>query len=76
MIRIEADELTYPLHIMIRYELEKALFNDEIEVKDLPQLWNEKYEEYLGLRLKLMLRVSCRTFIGQAEALDISHHTR
>ena len=49
-IRIEADELTYPLHIMIRYEIEKGLFNDEIEVKDLPQVWNDKYEEYLGIR--------------------------
>ncbi|WLR53299.1 carboxypeptidase M32 [Bacillus tianshenii] len=49
-IRIEADELTYPLHIMVRYELEKALFNDEIEVKDLPRLWNDKMEEYLGIR--------------------------
>lgn len=49
-IRIEADELTYPLHIMIRYELEKSLFNDDIEVKDLPQLWNDKMEEYLGIR--------------------------
>ncbi|MEN2464874.1 carboxypeptidase M32 [Ornithinibacillus sp. FSL M8-0202] len=48
-IRIEADELTYPLHIMIRYELEKALINGEIEVKDLPQLWNEKMVEYLGV---------------------------
>lgn len=49
-IRIEADELTYPLHIIIRYEIEKGLFNDEIEVKDLPKVWNEKYEEYLGIR--------------------------
>ncbi|WP_445493062.1 carboxypeptidase M32 [Niallia sp. 03133] len=49
LIRIEADELTYPLHIIIRYELEKALFNDEIEVKDLPSLWNEKYQSYLGV---------------------------
>ncbi|WP_078380243.1 carboxypeptidase M32 [Sutcliffiella halmapala] len=49
LIRIEADELTYSLHIMIRYELEKALFNDELEVKDLPQAWNEKYESYLGI---------------------------
>jgi carboxypeptidase Taq len=49
-IRIEADELTYPLHIMIRYEIEKGLFNDEIEVKDLPKVWNDKYEEYLGIR--------------------------
>lgn len=49
LIRIEADELTYPLHIMIRYELEKALFNGELEVKDLPKVWNEKYKEYLGI---------------------------
>lgn len=50
LIRIEADELTYALHIIIRYEIEKGLFNDEIEVKDLPRIWNEKYEEYLGIR--------------------------
>lgn len=50
LIRIEADELTYPLHIMIRYEIEKRLFNDEIEVADLPTIWNEMYEEYLGIR--------------------------
>ncbi|MFE8702175.1 carboxypeptidase M32 [Cytobacillus sp. FJAT-54145] len=49
LIRIEADELTYPLHVIIRYEIEKGLFNDEIEVKDLPQVWNKKYEEYLGV---------------------------
>lgn len=49
-IRIEADELTYPLHVIIRYEIEKGLFNDEIEVKDLPRIWNEMYEEYLGIR--------------------------
>ncbi|WP_077213746.1 carboxypeptidase M32 [Bacillus dakarensis] len=50
LIRIEADELTYPLHIIIRYEIEKGLFNDEIQVKDLPAVWNEKYEQYLGVR--------------------------
>ena len=50
LIRIEADELTYPLHIIIRYEIEKGLFNDEIEVKDLPEIWNKKYEEYLGVK--------------------------
>ncbi|MFD2673005.1 carboxypeptidase M32 [Marinicrinis sediminis] len=49
LIRIEADELTYNLHIMIRYELEKALIGGELEVKDLPQAWNAKYEEYLGI---------------------------
>ena len=50
LIRIEADELTYPLHIMIRYEIEKGLFNGDFEVKDLPQIWDDKYEEYLGIR--------------------------
>jgi carboxypeptidase Taq len=50
LIRIEADELTYPLHIMIRYEIEKGLFNNEIEVKDLPEIWNAMYEKYLGVR--------------------------
>ncbi|PLR79613.1 carboxypeptidase M32 [Bacillus canaveralius] len=50
LIRIEADELTYPLHVIIRYEIEKGLFNDEINVEDLPQVWNDKYEEYLGVR--------------------------
>lgn len=50
LIRIEADELTYPLHIMIRYEIEKGLFNGDMQVKDLPEIWNDKYEEYLGVR--------------------------
>ncbi len=50
LIRIESDELTYCLHIIFRYELEKALFGGEIEVGDLPHLWNEKMEAYLGIR--------------------------
>ncbi|HHV7525948.1 TPA: carboxypeptidase M32, partial [Burkholderia orbicola] len=49
LIRIEADELTYPLHIMIRYEIEKAIFSGEVSVGDLPKLWNDKYEAYLGI---------------------------
>jgi carboxypeptidase Taq len=49
LIRIEADEMTYALHIMVRYEIEKGLINGEIEVKDLPTIWNEKMEEYLGI---------------------------
>lgn len=48
-IRVEADELTYNLHIMVRYEIEKALIAGEIEVKDLPAIWNGKMEEYLGI---------------------------
>lgn len=48
-IRVDADELTYPLHIMVRYELEKELFSGTLEVKDLPDAWNKKYQEYLGI---------------------------
>lgn len=51
-IRIEADELTYPLHILIRYELEKEIFSGNCNVSDLPKLWNQKYEEYLGISPK------------------------
>ena len=49
-IRIEADELTYPLHIMIRYEIERELFDGDLQVEKLPQVWNDKYEQYLGIR--------------------------
>ncbi|MCS7464438.1 carboxypeptidase M32 [Paenibacillus doosanensis] len=49
LIRIEADELTYNLHIMVRYEIEKALFSESVRVADLPEVWNEKYKEYLGV---------------------------
>jgi carboxypeptidase Taq len=48
-IRVEADELTYNLHIMIRYEIEKGLINQTMEVGDLPSIWNEKMKEYLGI---------------------------
>ncbi len=48
-IRTESDELTYSLHIMVRYEIERMIFNNEIETKDLPKVWNEKYQEYLGM---------------------------
>ncbi|MGP0585007.1 carboxypeptidase M32 [Paenibacillus timonensis] len=48
-IRIEADELTYNLHIIIRYEIEKMLFNEALPVSELPKVWNEKYRDYLGL---------------------------
>lgn len=48
-IRVEADELTYNLHIMVRYEIEKALMAGEIEAKDLPRIWNQKMHDYLGI---------------------------
>ena len=49
LVRTEADELTYSFHVMIRYEIEKMIFAGEVEVKDLPAVWNQKYEEYLGV---------------------------
>jgi len=52
LIRVEADELTYPLHIMVRYDLERMIFSQDIDIDDLPRLWNEKMEEYLNLTPK------------------------
>jgi carboxypeptidase Taq len=51
-IRIQADEVTYSLHIIIRFEIERDLFADKIQVEELPQVWNEKYEEYLGIEIE------------------------
>lgn len=49
LIRTEADEVTYCLHVMVRYELEKRVMGGELEVKDLPREWNRLYKEYLGV---------------------------
>ena len=49
LIRTEADELTYPLHILVRYEIEQLLFSGEATAADVPRLWAEKYREYLGV---------------------------
>ena len=49
LIRVEADELTYSLHILVRFEMEQEIFEKDIPVKDLPKLWNQKYQEYLGI---------------------------
>jgi carboxypeptidase Taq len=46
---VEADELTYSLHVIIRYEIEQQIFNGDISVDELPALWNRKYKEYLGV---------------------------
>ena len=52
LIRTEADELTYSLHIMIRYEIEKMIFAGEVSIDDLPKIWNQKMIEYLGIEPK------------------------
>ncbi len=51
-IRIEADEVTYCIHIIIRFQIEKDLFADKINVNQLPELWNQKYKEYLGVNVE------------------------
>lgn len=49
LIRTEADELTYPLHVLVRYEIEQLLFSGEAKAADVPRLWAEKYRQYLGV---------------------------
>ncbi|MFB6226314.1 MAG: carboxypeptidase M32 [Candidatus Paceibacteria bacterium] len=51
LIRVKADEVTYNLHIILRFELEKALIEQEIEVEQMPELWNQKMEDYLGIEV-------------------------
>lgn len=49
LIRVEADEVTYNLHIILRFELELGIFHNEIKIHDLPHLWKEKSKSYLGI---------------------------
>jgi len=49
LIRVEADEVTYNLHIMLRFEVERALIEDDLPVEQLPALWREKMQAYLGI---------------------------
>ena len=58
-IRVEADEVTYPMHIVLRYEIESDLINGKIEARDIPDLWNEKMLGYLGLSTEGDFRNGC-----------------
>ncbi len=49
LIRTDADELTYPIHILIRYEIEKGIFDESIDIENLDKVWNQYYKEYLGV---------------------------
>jgi carboxypeptidase Taq len=49
-IRVDADEVTYNLHIALRYEIEKKIFGDELSVSEIPEFWNDRMEELLGVR--------------------------
>ncbi|UCC79040.1 MAG: carboxypeptidase M32, partial [Candidatus Zixiibacteriota bacterium] len=50
LIRVEADEATYNLHILLRFEIESAFFNGDLKLKDVPFTWNEKFESYFGIK--------------------------
>ena len=52
LIRVEADECTYNLHIILRYEIERALIEGSMRVADVPAVWNQKMEQYLGVHVK------------------------
>lgn len=52
LIRVEADEVTYNMHVLVRFEIECDVLTGDLEVKDLPQAWNDKYEKVLGVRPK------------------------
>ena len=50
LIRVDADEVTYPVHIMLRYELENEILKGELKIKDVPEAWNARIEDRLGVR--------------------------
>ena len=64
LIRVQADEATYNLHIVVRFELERALIAGDLAVADLPSAWNEQYRETLGVTRATTPRVASRTSTG------------
>ncbi|CAH0525946.1 carboxypeptidase M32 [Vibrio hippocampi] len=58
-IRVDADELTYPAHVILRYEMERDLMNGVIEYQDIPELWNIKMQQYLGLSTQGNFKDGC-----------------
>ena len=67
LIRVESDEATYNLHIMLRLELEIAMMEGSLTAKDLPEAWNDRMNSYLELPHKTTGWVYCRMSIGQVE---------
>lgn len=58
-IRVDADELTYPAHVILRYEIERDLINGQIKPSDVPELWHQKMQAYLGLATEGNYRNGC-----------------
>lgn len=58
-IRVDADEVTYPAHVILRYEIERALIQGDIETADIPEMWDQKMQTYLGLSTQDNYRDGC-----------------
>ncbi|EPY27724.1 carboxypeptidase Taq [Angomonas deanei] len=76
-IRVHADEVSYPLHIILRYEIERALIEGTMEAEDVPKVWNAKMKEYLGLDpVTATISAAYKTSTGPAARSGTSPHTR
>ena len=75
-IRVDADEATYNLHIILRFELEQELMAGKIALRELPEIWNARFEEYLGIPFPTTGSASSRTSTGRAAASATSRRTR
>src|SRR5262249_2465053 len=64
LVRVDGDELTYPVHVMLRYELEKQMLTGELAVKDLPEAWNAGMEQRRASGRPMTSRAACRTSTG------------
>src|SRR5688572_8197876 len=69
LIRVEADELTYPLHVILRYEIERPLIEGEIELEDIPALWDQKMRDMLGLDTRGNYADGCMQDVHWSEGL-------
>jgi carboxypeptidase Taq len=69
LIRVEADELTYPLHVILRYEIERPLLEGSLEPEDIPALWDEKMRTTLGLDTRGNYRNGCMQDVHWSESL-------
>jgi carboxypeptidase Taq len=77
LIRVDADEVTYPLHVILRFELEQDLVAGRLSVSNLPEAWDAKMRDYLSLRPSTMRPTGrCRTCTGRAPPWAISRPTR
>ena len=73
--RVAADEVSYHLHIVLRYELEVALISDSLSIRDLPQVWNESSTSLIGQRLRQTAKACFRMCTGRSACSDISRPT-